>query len=122
MKWYGIIAFLVLIGGLAGIVIYGMNPGSPSISNSESEKLIERMQNIQDDLTIFATEEEVNQALNEIATDPVTLKICAIAYENSQNPPDPLTATKKELEEFMENGRIMNELFCFFTKDMWYKP
>jgi len=41
MKWYGIVAFLVLIGGLAGIVVYGMNPdkigvdfGTPSfISN-----------------------------------------------------------------------------------------
>ena len=26
MKWYGILAFLVLIGVLVGIVIYGMNP------------------------------------------------------------------------------------------------
>lgn len=25
LKWYGILALLVLIGGLAGIVIYGMN-------------------------------------------------------------------------------------------------
>lgn len=50
MKWYGIIAFLVLIGGLAGIVIIGMSgeklgPGfgepsfiskqTPSITNSQ---------------------------------------------------------------------------------------
>lgn len=25
MKWYGILAFFVLIGGLGGIVLYGMN-------------------------------------------------------------------------------------------------
>jgi len=45
VKWYGIIAFLILFGGLAGIVILGFNPektgidfGKPSsISQSQTE-------------------------------------------------------------------------------------
>ncbi len=35
MKWYGILALLVLIGGLAGIVIYGMNPDKIGINLEE---------------------------------------------------------------------------------------
>jgi len=129
MKWTAVLGFviisaffLVFVGYVADFNYLESKLLSPSFSNNESEKLIKRIQNIQDGLTIFSTEKEINEALNRIATDPVTLKICKIAYQNSQNPPNYSTATQKELEEFMRNGQIMNELFCFATKDMWYEP
>jgi len=59
MKWYGILALVFLLSCLAGIVIYGMNPGSSSTSNVDDKTQTE----------LLITNEQVSETYDAVLCD-----------------------------------------------------
>ena len=82
MLWYGWLAFMVLFGGLAGLIVNGMDfdfiVESKTSSNAETtlkqlEKLVEQVKDPSRDTETYAELEEV---IIEYLSSPENVRVC----------------------------------------------
>jgi len=119
MLWYGWLAFMVLFGGLAGLIVNGMDfdfiVESKTSSNAETtlkqlEKLVEQVKDPSRDAETYAELEEV---IIEYLSSPENVRVCQSIIDD----------IKKIQNDVSANPSLINDVEltkkCGIDKKSW---
>ena len=119
MLWYGWLAFMVLFGGLAGLIVNGMDfdfiVESKTSSNAETtlkqlEKLVERVKDPSRDAETYAELEEV---IIEYLSSPENVRVCQSIIDDIKKIQNDVSANPSlinDVELTKKAGQLMYDL------------
>ncbi|MCH7969348.1 MAG: hypothetical protein IH841_08920 [Thaumarchaeota archaeon] len=119
MLWYGWLAFMVLFGGLAGLIVNGMDfdfiVESKTSSNAETtlkqlEKLVEQVKDPSRDAETYAELEEV---IIEYLSSPENVRVCQSIIDDIKKIQNDVSANPSlinDVELTKKAGQLMYDL------------
>ncbi len=123
-----ILAFVLMMAILGGFILYGMNPGEPTIQSETKKPIVvstplldiadyeERLKNIQ-------SEEEIIEIVKEVATHPDVLNECAKIHKEYEIAFSELDMdNQKSKDKVFGLFKELDELFCLATINDWLEP